>query len=51
VSGIDISIVAFAAQQLDITPDVVVPGSMARVRQLLNEEPGKEFLGTLRRPT
>jgi hypothetical protein len=39
VVGMDITMVAFDTAQLAITADLVVPGSIARVPQLLNEEP------------
>jgi hypothetical protein len=45
VSGVDISTVAFSTQQVDITPDVIVPGLLSRVQQLLSEEPNKKTLG------
>jgi hypothetical protein len=45
VSDVDISTVAFSSQQFNITPDVIVPGTLARVQQLLSEEPNHEALG------
>jgi hypothetical protein len=45
VSGVDICTVAFEPKQLEIMVDVNVPGSMERVMQLLNDEPGRETLG------
>jgi hypothetical protein len=36
VSGVDISTVAFSSQQINITPDVIVPGSSTRVHHLLS---------------
>jgi hypothetical protein len=45
VSGLDISTVAFSSQQLNITPDVIVPGSLARAQQFLSEDPNNETLG------
>jgi hypothetical protein len=45
VSGIDICTVAFEPKQLEIMVDANVPGSMERVMQLLNDEPGRETLG------
>jgi hypothetical protein len=45
VSGVDISTVAFSVRKLNITPDVIVTGSLARVQQLLSEEPNQESLG------
>jgi hypothetical protein len=45
VSGVDISTVAFSSQELDITPDVIVPDSVARVQQLLSEDPNHQTLG------
>jgi hypothetical protein len=44
VVGIDACTIAFDADQLSVTPDVVVPGP-DRVQQLLNEEPGRDSLG------
>jgi hypothetical protein len=45
VSGVDICTVAFEPKQLAIMADGNVPGSMERVMQLLNDEPGRETLG------
>jgi hypothetical protein len=45
VSGVDISTVAFSSQQLHITPDVIFPGSVARVHQLLGKDPSHETMG------
>jgi hypothetical protein len=45
VSGVDISTVAFSSQQLNTIPDVIIPGSVVRVQQLLIEEPNHETLG------
>jgi hypothetical protein len=39
VSGVDISTMVFDENQLTITPDVTMPGTLDRVRQLLNDEP------------
>jgi hypothetical protein len=44
-SGVDISTVDFSAQQLNITPDLIVSGSFSRVQKFLSEEPNKETLG------
>jgi hypothetical protein len=45
VAGIDICTVAFDSSQLEVTPDIVVPGTLNRVKQLLNEDPGCDTLG------
>jgi hypothetical protein len=45
VAGIDACTIAFDAAQLAITPDVVMSGTLDRVQQLLNEEPGRDALG------
>jgi hypothetical protein len=45
VAGIDVCTIAFDAAQLEVTPDVVVPSTLDRVQQLLNEEPGCDVLG------
>jgi hypothetical protein len=43
--GIDACTIAFDVTQLAVTPDVVVPGTLDQVQQLLNEEPGRDSLG------
>jgi hypothetical protein len=45
VACIDICTVVFDPSQLEITTDVVVPSTLDRMQQLLNEEPGREALG------
>jgi hypothetical protein len=45
VSGLDICTVAFDPDQLAITADTIVPGTLERVQQLLNDEPGRDTLG------
>jgi hypothetical protein len=45
VSGVDISTVAFSSQQLDITPDFIIPGSVAIFQHLISEEPNHETVG------
>jgi hypothetical protein len=45
ISVVDISTLAFSSQQLNITPDAIVPGSLARVQQLLGEKHNHETLG------
>jgi hypothetical protein len=45
VDGVDVATVAFDPQQLAITADVVVPGSIARNLQLLRAEPTATILG------
>jgi hypothetical protein len=45
VVGIDACTIAFDASQLAVTPDIFVPGTLDRVQQLLNEEPGLDSLG------
>jgi hypothetical protein len=47
VSGVDISTFAFDGIQLEVTPNVVVPGSYKRFLQLISEEPTHEDLGPL----
>jgi hypothetical protein len=42
---VDISTVTFSSQQLNIPLDVIVPGSLVRVQQILSEEPNHETLG------
>jgi hypothetical protein len=45
VSGLDICTLAFDLTQLAITDNVIVPGTIDRVQQLLSEEPGQYQLG------
>jgi hypothetical protein len=45
VSGMDISTVAFDENQLAMTADVIVPGTIDRVLQLLPEDPLAELFG------
>jgi hypothetical protein len=47
VSGVDISTVAFDESQLEVKPNMVVPGSYQTVLQLLSEEPTQEDLATI----
>jgi hypothetical protein len=42
---VDISTVAFDENQLTITPDVIVPGTLDRALQLLNDEPDTDIIG------
>jgi hypothetical protein len=48
MAGIGICTVAFYPSQLEVTPDVVVPGTLDRVQQMLNKEPGRDALGTFK---
>jgi hypothetical protein len=50
VSGLDICTSAFDPTQLAITDDVIVPGTIDRVQQLLSEDPGRDKLGPLNAP-
>jgi hypothetical protein len=45
VIGMDIVMVAFNHNQLAITADILVPGSITRVQKLLKEEPLETMLG------
>jgi hypothetical protein len=45
VEGVDMATVGFDANQLGITADIVVPGSVKRMLQLLNDEPSHELVG------
>jgi hypothetical protein len=45
VSGVDIATAALDEQQFAITVDVVLPGSVDRMLQLLVEEPPKDLFG------
>jgi hypothetical protein len=45
ISGMDICTLAFDPTQLAITDDVIVPGTIDRVQQLLSQEPGRDQLG------
>jgi hypothetical protein len=40
--------VAFDQDQLAITDDVIVPGTLERVPQLINDEPGRETWGAFK---
>jgi hypothetical protein len=39
VDGVDVETVAFDKSKLSITDDAMVPGSIARMQQLLNDDP------------
>jgi hypothetical protein len=43
--GVDMATIAFDPSQLEITDDIIVPGSIARTRQLLAAEPTHNMLG------
>jgi hypothetical protein len=45
VARVDIATVAFDHNQLSVTVDVIVPGTIERVLQMLDEEPGNQMLG------
>jgi hypothetical protein len=45
VYGLDVCTVTFDAAQLSIRDDVAVPGTLERVQQLLDENPGLDRLG------
>jgi hypothetical protein len=45
VVGVDMANIAFDPSQLAITDDIIVPGSIARTRQLLAAEPTHDMLG------
>jgi hypothetical protein len=45
VVGVDMATIAFDPSQLAITDDIIVPGSIARTRQLLAAEPTHDMLG------
>jgi hypothetical protein len=45
IVGTDITTVAFDTAKLAITADVVVPGSIAQIRQLVKEEPIATMMG------
>jgi hypothetical protein len=45
VVGVDMVTIAFDPSQLAITDDIIVPGSIARTRQLLAAEPTYDMLG------
>jgi hypothetical protein len=45
VSGVDVCTVTFDATQLSIMDDIVVPGTLERVQQLLGEELWRDRLG------
>jgi hypothetical protein len=45
VVGVDMATIAFDPSQLAITDDIIVPGRIARTRQLLAAEPMHDMLG------
>jgi hypothetical protein len=44
VAGVDIATMAFNAAQIVVTEDVIMPGSIERVLQLLANEPGNQMM-------
>jgi hypothetical protein len=45
VVGVDMATIAFDPSQLAMTDNIIVPGSIARTRQLLAAEPTHDMLG------
>jgi hypothetical protein len=48
VSGVDVSTMVFGENQLTITQDITVPGTLDRVCQLINDEPNAESINPLK---